>query len=167
MSCIKRCDFLTVASHFLLVFNSSSNIAIYCWKDEKFRKVRDDFVLALISTSCPDTQVLLGLLGWGSQPAEGGGVLRGGGAPNLRRDTTTITTCAPWDPGASSAVPVATSSRGESNGIVETGFISQSSRISSMQGSRPRKSIISQSSCQTISTIFPDQSNLTSKLLEM
>jgi len=149
LSCIKRCDFLTVASHFLLVFNSSSNIAIYCWKDEKFRKV------------------LLGLLGWGSQPAEGGGVLRGGGAPNLRRDTTTITTCAPWDPGASSAVPVATSSRGESNVIVETGFISQSSRISSMQGSRPRKSIISQSSCQTISTISPDQSNLTSKLLEM
>ena len=156
---------MTVASHFLLVFNSSSNIAIYCWKDEKFRKVRDDFVLALISTSCPDTQVLLGLLGWGSQPAEGGGVLRGGGAPNLRRDTTTITTCAPWDPGASSVAPVATSNRGGSNVIVETGFISQ--RISTMQGSRPRKSIISQSSCQTISTISPDQSNLTSKLLEM
>ena len=34
-----RCDFLTLVSHFLLVFNSSSNIAIYCWKDEKFRKV--------------------------------------------------------------------------------------------------------------------------------
>jgi len=33
------CDFLTLVSHFLLVFNSSSNIAIYCWKDEKFRKV--------------------------------------------------------------------------------------------------------------------------------
>ena len=154
-----------MASHFLLVFNSSSNIAIYCWKDEKFRKVRDDFVLALISTSCPDTQVLLGLLGWGSQPAEGGGVLSGGGAPNLRRDTTIITTCAPWDPGASSVAPVATSNRGGSNVIVETGFISQ--RISTMQGSRPRKSIISQSSCQTISTISPDQSNLTSKLLEM
>ena len=156
---------MTLVSHFLLVFNSSSNIAIYCWKDEKFRKVRDDFVLALISTSCLDTQVLLGLLGWGSQPAEGGGVLRGGGAPNLRRDTTTITTCAPWDPGASSVAPVATSNRGGSNVIVETGFISQ--RISTMQGSRPRKSIISQSSCQTISTISPDQSNLTSKLLEM
>ena len=154
-----------MASHFLLVFNSSSNIAIYCWKDEKFRKVRDDFVLALISTSCLDTQVLLGLLGWGSQPAEGGGVLRGGGAPNLRRDTTTITTCAPWDPGASSVAPVATSNRGGSNVIVETGFISH--RVSTMQGTRPRKSIISQSSCQTISTISPDQSNLTSKLLEM
>ena len=34
-----RCELLTFLSHFLLVFNSSINIVIYCWKDEKFRKV--------------------------------------------------------------------------------------------------------------------------------
>ena len=31
------CELLTFLSHFLLVFNSSINIVIYCWKDEKFR----------------------------------------------------------------------------------------------------------------------------------
>ena len=30
---------MTIISHLLLVFNSSSNIVIYCWKDDKFRKV--------------------------------------------------------------------------------------------------------------------------------
>ena len=30
---------MTLVSHFLLVFNSSSNIAIYCLKDDKFKKV--------------------------------------------------------------------------------------------------------------------------------
>ena len=34
-----RCDLVTYLSHLLLVLNSSSNIAIYCWKDNKFRKV--------------------------------------------------------------------------------------------------------------------------------
>ena len=34
-----RWDFLTIISHLLLVFNSSSSIIIYCWKDKKFRKV--------------------------------------------------------------------------------------------------------------------------------
>ena len=33
------CELLTFLSHFLLVFNSSINIVIYCWKDEKFRIV--------------------------------------------------------------------------------------------------------------------------------
>ena len=40
---------MTLVSHFLLVFNSSSNIVIYCWKDEKFRKVQSKFVLTLFS----------------------------------------------------------------------------------------------------------------------
>ena len=26
-------------SHLLLVFNSSTNLLVYCWKDKKFRKV--------------------------------------------------------------------------------------------------------------------------------
>ena len=34
-----RCDVLSLLSHFLLVTNSSVNIVIYCWKDEKFRQV--------------------------------------------------------------------------------------------------------------------------------
>ena len=45
----ERCDFLTLVSHFLLVFNSSCNIVIYCWKDEKFRKVGSNFVLTFFS----------------------------------------------------------------------------------------------------------------------
>jgi hypothetical protein len=32
-----RCEILSHCSHFLLVFNSSINILIYCWKDAKFR----------------------------------------------------------------------------------------------------------------------------------
>merc|ERR1719370_407097 len=32
------CDVLTFVSHLLLVFNSSSSIIIYCWKDQKFRR---------------------------------------------------------------------------------------------------------------------------------
>ena len=138
---------MTVVSHFLLVLASSSNIAIYCWKDEKFRKVG---FRAHAHFYHLDIQVLLGLLGWGPQPAEGGGVLRGGGASNLHRDLT-VTTCAPWDPGALSTAPVASSNRGEVNRIVETGFISHTS-------------------IQTISTIpgtdSPDKINLTSNLLE-
>ena len=110
-----------------------------------------DFKAILCSRSSLDTQVLLGLLGWGSQPAEGGGVLRGGGASNLHRDLT-ITTCAPWDPRALSAAPVASSNRGEGNSIVETSFISHTS-------------------IQTISTVpgnsSLDQINLTSNQLEM
>ena len=31
------CEVLTFLSHLLLVFNSSVNILIYCWKDQKFR----------------------------------------------------------------------------------------------------------------------------------
>ena len=78
-------------------------------------------------------------------------MLRGGGASNLHRDLT-ITTCAPWDPRALSAAPVASSNRGEGNSIVETGFISHTS-------------------IHTISTVpgtnSPDQINLTSNQLEM
>ena len=36
---VSRCDLVTYLSHLLLVLNSSSNIVIYCWKDDKFRKV--------------------------------------------------------------------------------------------------------------------------------
>ena len=75
--------------------------------------------------------------------------MRGGGASNLHSN---ITTCTPWDPGALSTAPVASSNRGEDNAIVETGFISHTS-------------------IQTISTIpgtnSPDQINLTTNLLEM
>ena len=34
---LPRCEILSHISHFLLVFNSSINILIYCWKDAKFR----------------------------------------------------------------------------------------------------------------------------------
>jgi hypothetical protein len=34
---VRRCEILSHCSHFLLVFNSSINILIYCWKDTKFR----------------------------------------------------------------------------------------------------------------------------------
>ena len=37
MSC--RAKLLTCLSHLLLVLNSSTNIIIYCWKDDKFRLV--------------------------------------------------------------------------------------------------------------------------------
>ena len=112
---------MTLVSHFLLVFNSSSNIVIYCWKDEKFRKVESKFVLTLF-----DIQVLLGLLGWRSQPALGGGRLRGGEALALPSDLT-ITTCAPWDPGALSSAPRGSSNRDDGNTeMAETGFISES-----------------------------------------
>ena len=96
---------MTLVSHFLLVFNSSSNIAIYCLKDEKFRKV------------------LLGLLGWQRQGSGGGGRLRGGETSNMHRDLT-ITTFAPWEPGASTPVPAASSNREEGKAVAETGFIS-------------------------------------------
>jgi len=33
------CNFLTFLSHLLLVINSSSSIVIYCWKDQKFRRI--------------------------------------------------------------------------------------------------------------------------------
>ena len=73
-----------------------------------------------------DFQVLLGLLGWRSQPALGGGRLRGGEASALPRDLT-ITTCAPWDPGALSSAPGGSSNRDDGNTeMAETGFISES-----------------------------------------
>ena len=68
-------------------------------------------------------QVLLGLLGWQRQLSGGGGRLRGGETSNMHRDLT-ITTFAPWEPGASTPVPMASSNREESKAEAETGFIS-------------------------------------------
>ena len=34
-----RCEVVTILSTILLVFNSSINIIIYCWKNKSFRKV--------------------------------------------------------------------------------------------------------------------------------
>ena len=44
-----RCDVLSIFSHLLLVVNSSINIVIYCWKDEKFRKVTNIKYFSLIA----------------------------------------------------------------------------------------------------------------------
>ena len=93
-----------------------------------------------------NAQVLLGLLGWSTHPAEGGGRLRGGEVSNVPRDLT-ITTIAPWDPEASSPVPISSSNRGDGDAMAETGFI--------ILSSQPALSTVS----TTLSQNSPDQIN--------
>lgn len=46
------CDLITFLSHLLLILNSSSNIVIYCWKDQKFRTTLLH-ILGWRSPTCP------------------------------------------------------------------------------------------------------------------